>query len=133
MFRFRFSAFAVIVFIFLTSFLGCAGPIKSERLGTLLELKKEDGLLSEHLEQEAESFDVLLEAIRKKEIKKGDLKNAVAIKAGEPVVVYSEKESEKWVYKETGSGWFKGAKIYLFFNPAGELLNYQCLRVDCRS
>ena len=114
----------------MVSWFGCAGPIKSERLDTLLELKSEQGALDDTLAEETKNFDRLRNALEKKEIQKGDSKEAVRLKAGEPVVIYREKRRIKWVYKEIG---FKGPKIYLFFNPAGKLSDYKCLRTDCES
>ena len=119
------------MFTGLIYFSGCAGPIKSERLGTLLELKKEDERLSQTLEQEAKNFDTLHKAIVTHEIIRGVSRDLIKNKAGEPVIIYPEKEGEKWVYKKAGGNWLKGPKIYLFFNSTGEVSDYQCLRVEC--
>jgi len=127
----RSKRFNFLLFVALTGFSGCVGPIKSERLGTLWDLKKGDESLSESLKQETKNFETLRESLVTGKIKRGLTKDLVRSKAGEPVVVYSTKAGEKWAYKSAGKSWFRGPKIYLFFDFAGELSDYQCIRIDC--
>lgn len=129
---FRLSASIVaITLVGVIGFIGCARVIKSERLGTLLELKKEDELLSEALEREGKNFEALRDMLREGEIKKGDSSDSVKAKAGVPVIVYSEETGEKWVYKTAGGTRLSGPKIYLFFDLADALSNYECIRTEC--
>ncbi len=122
-----------VFFAVIAGFFGCAGPIKSERLSTLLELKEEQEILSEALEQDTENFETVHDALQTGAITKGLTKDLVKNKVGEPLIVYSEGGGEKWVYKEAGENRFGGSKIYLFFNSAGEFSKYQCVRIECPS
>ena len=119
--RIRFLSI-ISCFLILSSFCGCA---KLRRAQPLIELGRSDKLKERALKQETENFRIVKTYIESKKIQKNLSKDAALKIFGEPVIVFSQKSGEKWVYKEAESSWFGGEKIYLFFDKQDNLINWE--------
>ncbi len=105
---------------------GCIGLGKKiETLQMLHELAQNDKLKQQALEQETANFQKVKDYIDSNKIKRGISVGSAIEEFGEPVLVFSESEGEKWIYKRSNVEWVGGEKIYLFFNKQGILTNWE--------
>lgn len=86
-----------------------------------MQVGKSDKLKERALHEETVNFLRVKKHIEDNTIEKGISKERALKLFGKPVIVFSKEYGDKWVYKEGQSDWFEGEKIYLFFNPNGEL------------
>lgn len=114
--------FFLIGIIFLS---GCGGA-----LGTLMELGGNEALKRKAVQEETHNFQVLKSAIIKNKIEKGISAAQALKKFGNPVLLYPQGEGQRWVYKAADNDWFKGEKIYLFFDKNESLTGWEC--INCK-
>ena len=119
--------FGIIIFLFAVN-----SSSYGEGVSALKELDKSQAEIRKDLAQETEVFNSLEKAITGGTVKKGASKKEIVKKVGEPVVVIEDSEGymgrEKWVYKPASSSFFKGAKIYLFFDKFGILDDIEIIK-----
>ena len=110
--------------------LGCV-HIDPEAAQSLIELGKEEKGKEETLAREEKSFKKVSKAIRRHHLKIGISGPEVMDRFGEPVLIHSTGEGERWVYKTRQGSWFNSPKIYLFFDETDHLKRWICIRMDC--
>lgn len=79
-------------------------------------------------EQEGKNYDKAKEFINGPKIQEGLTKEDVVKECGKPVA--TADEGLRWVYKPPTSTFFKGEKIYLFFNNDGKLIDWRQVYQD---
>lgn len=104
----------------------CASAVSfcfAEGLDTLIEVARSQGDIQKEYSEETRNFERVKDKIENGAIKKGQSKDEVMRRSGEPVVILHDSvtDREKWVYKPAKSDFFKGIKIYLFFDKNGLL------------
>jgi len=106
-------------FLFLVS----AVPLYAEGLDTLIAIGKSQAEMQKALDEETKAFERVKRAVETGDISKGQGKAGIRDKYGEPVVATQDSTTgkEKWVYLPATSSFFKGAKMYLFFDTNGLL------------
>ncbi len=106
----------VIVMLF------AASCVFAEGLDTLIEVGESQKAIAKEQEQETKSFEAVKRAIESGKIKEGQPKGSIRDGYGEPVIVTREAGNrEKWVYMPAASTFFKGVKVYLFFDESDRL------------
>ncbi len=110
---------------------GCAVTSNLEELKTLKAMVDEDKEKARDLKQEDKIFENIQKAIREERLKPGMSSEEVTRQWGGPIIKAVEGQSERWAYKEKTGDWFKGAKVYLFFDQEGRLEKWQCIRAAC--
>ncbi len=98
---------------------------------TLLDLNNNEKNKNKVFRQETLNFERVKEYITGDREKKDISKDSVIKDFGKPVLIFSQKEGEKWAYKPSESSWFKGEKIYLYFDNNARLINWECVDMDC--
>ena len=75
------------------------------------------------LAAEDSSFAGIKRALDSGALVKGQSKSAIRAQYGDPVVANTDFVTgrERWVYKRAGASFFKGPRIYLFFDKQGML------------
>lgn len=96
---------------------------RAEGLGTLIELGRSQADIQKQYAQETRTFEVVKKAIESGAIKKGQDKDSIRGKYGDPVVIVNDLDGkhEDWIYKPADSSFFKGVRATLFFNFEGIL------------
>lgn len=96
-------------------------------LGSLMALSKDRGVMEADYAKETKSYNALKEALEKGDLERGLTNEEIIKKFGKAVVVLPEGSEgmERWVYKASEFSYFKGAKVYLFFNSQGELESWE--------
>lgn len=113
------------IFIFLSVFFyGCASL---KKLQPLIDLGKNEKLKQEAYQEQSASFRRIKDYIDSDKIKEISSKEQALSTFGEPVITYFNGNQEKWVYKDSGSSWFEGGKIYLFFDNRGILSDWEAV------
>ncbi len=79
-------------------------------------------------DQEGKNYARAKDFISSKKIQEGLSKDDIAKACGEPVAVVDDKL--RWVYKPPTSTFFKGEKIYFFFNKSGNLIDWEQVEQD---
>lgn len=114
-------AFILILLIF-------AG-ISIESLFAAGEIRKLTGLsasmdrMAKEQRVEDENYQKAKEFIKGTEITEGLSKDDLMIQCGNPVVKVDN--GLRWVYKPLSSTFFKGEKIYFFFNSDGKFISWE--------
>jgi hypothetical protein len=111
--RVTISVFAALLFF--------SASARAEGLDTLIEIARSQGDIQEEYAGETKSFEQVKRAVDNGAIKKGQSKDEVMSRYGEPVVALQEDGREKWIYKPAKSSFFEGARISLFFDKDGLL------------
>ena len=95
----------------------------AERLDTLIEVGKAQGLIERQTKEETKNFEGVKKAIESGSLKKGETKDSVLKRYGEPVIELKKESGKKetWVYKRADASFFGGEKIYLVFDDKGVL------------
>ena len=103
--------------------LSCVFDCRAEGLGTLIELGKSQAEIQKQYAHETKAFEAVKRAIDVDAIKKGESKNSVRVKYGEPIVIVNNLDGkhEDWIYKPAGSSFFRGIRATLVFNAEGVL------------
>ena len=97
--------------------------VYAEGLGTLIEVGRSMADINTAMEKETKSFNRVKSAVDDGDIKKGMSKEDIRRRYGEPVIANNDSATrrEKWVYKPASSTFFKGIRIYLYFDDKGNL------------
>jgi hypothetical protein len=121
-----------IFFIFLVS--GCV-YMKADKgdIGTLLDIKRSEESEKEYLKKASENFERAVTKINTGEIKIGVKKTEVVQKIGDPLLQYKKAGGETFVYRPSEDAWFKGKKVYLYFDSNGQLARWQCFHTSCEN
>lgn len=121
-----------LLIIFVSVFSGCAF-LKADKadLSTLIELKKTQDFEEQYVKEKVNNFNELSTKLSRGDLKKGDLKDDVIIKAGKPVLRVEKQKGETFVYRPLNENWFSGPKIYLYFDRENRLDHWKCYHVDC--
>ncbi|MCM8760929.1 MAG: hypothetical protein NC938_06635 [Candidatus Omnitrophica bacterium] len=95
----------------------------AEGINTLVEVAASMGEAKKVLDKETANFNSVKTAIDSGRLSKGQPKGQIRAQYGEPVVENKDIPSgrERWVYKSADSSFFKGVRIYLFFDDKGML------------
>ena len=117
--------------LFLSAFAGCAAVSNMEELSTLKSMGEEEQAKAKIIEREDANFRKIKTAIQDRRLQTGIKSSKVSSEWGEPVVSVPEGKNQRWIYKEKNGDWFKGAKIYLFFNENGLLTEWKCVNTAC--
>lgn len=108
--------------VLIMSLVFIASQCFADGLGTLIEVGESMKEIAKHNEEETKSFEGVQRAIENGSIKEGQSKSSIREKYGEPVIATREADArEKWVYMPATSTFFKGKKIYLFFDERDTL------------
>lgn len=101
----------------------CASQCYAEGLDTLIEVAGSQADIQREYARETKAFEGVKRAVDNGSIKKGQAKEDVRARYGEPVVIVDDTETgrEKWVYKSANSTFFEGIRVYLFFDKDGSL------------
>lgn len=101
----------------------CGARCLAEGLDTLVEVGKGQVQIQKAFDEETKAFTRVKEAVEDGDIAKGQAKSEIRKRYGEPVIVTTESGGtrEAWVYKSAGGSFFKGVKIYLFFDARDAL------------
>ncbi len=95
----------------------------AEGLDTLIDVARSQGDIQKEYSEETRNFEQVKKGVDSGMIQKGQSKDEIVRRYGEPVVALQDSLTgrEKWVYKPAKSDFFKGIKIYLFFDKADKL------------
>lgn len=116
------------LFIGIVSISGCANLRGNmNTIQTLIELGKSEKDKEKILKQETMNFEKVKKYINSNKIEKGISKDIAVKKFGEPVLIFSEPEAERWAYKAADASWLSGEKIYLFFDKDAKLVKWECV------
>ncbi|RKY33289.1 MAG: hypothetical protein DRP74_00190 [Candidatus Omnitrophota bacterium] len=113
--------------ILILSLIGCA---KARILSLLTNLAKNEKLKEQAVRQETINFEKAKNFISANEVETGFSKEDILRDIGEPSLIISEEEKEKWVYKAAGEGWMGGEKIYLFFDREDNLIEWEHIGLE---
>jgi hypothetical protein len=103
----------------------------ASRLYAAGEIRKLKGIADsmddgqEVLRQEGENYKKARAFIRSEDIKEGLNSDNIIDICGQPVA--KADNAKRWVYKPPSSTFFKGEKIYFFFDDKGMLVDWQQL------
>ena len=103
---------AVFIVSLISSSAYCAG------LGELMDIARAQKDAQATYTEETRAFERVKEAIDKGAIKKGQSKEEIKNRYGDPVVSIPEYGTgrEKWIYKPAKSSFFAGLKAYIYFD-----------------
>jgi hypothetical protein len=92
-------------------------------IDSLVEVGKSMADINAAMDEETKAFNRVKEAVDNGAIKKGLSEADVRSLYGKPVIANDDfaTKREKWVYKPATSSFFKGIRIYLFFDNTGAL------------
>ena len=95
----------------------------AEGLGTLIELGRSQADIQRQYAEETRTFERVKKAIESGAITKGQTKESIKSKYGEPVVAVKDLDGKRddWVYKPESSSFFKGVRATLIFTEEGLL------------
>ena len=107
----------------------CVLPMRlyAEGLDTLIEVGKDQADIQKAYEAETKAYTAAKRAIETGTIKKGQTKDDIQRRCGQPVIDVDDfmKSKEKWVYKPASSDLNKGPRVYLFFDKGGLLTDIE--------
>lgn len=94
-----------------------------EGLGNLIELGRSQAAIQKAYERETAIYGSVAKAVEKGKICKGQTKEAIEKRYGEPVIALAERGTarEKWYYKKASASFFGGERLILFFDKNGVL------------
>lgn len=107
----------------------CAAA-SAEGLDSLIEVGKSMADINAAMAEETKSFDRVKAAVESGDIKKGTPKDEIKKQYGEPVISNEDSATkrEKWAYMPATSTFFKGIRIYLYFDNTGALDEIRILK-----
>ena len=107
---------------FILSFLLASGTCEAG-LGELRAIAASQADAQKAYAEETKAFERVKAAVQSGEIAKGESKEEIIKRYGEPVVNTAEfkTDRDKWIYKPARSSFFSGAKVYLYFGKDDKL------------
>lgn len=104
-----------------------AGRIFADGLGTLIDVAQSQGAIAKQYKEETRAYEEVKKGIDRGDVKAGQDKTYITKRYGKPVVVLEPRSwrQEKWIYKPSGSSFFKGEKISLVFDEKGFLVKVE--------
>ena len=97
----------------------------SKQISTLLDVAKSQSEAHRQLKTETIYFNNLKTAIEEGRIKNGMSEKHIQRIIGEPMLIQSEADGERWVYKPAEATFFDDNKIHLYFNENKLLTKYK--------
>ena len=103
--------------------LAFASDCRAEGLDSLIELGRSQAEMQKQYAEETRAFEKVKKGIGAGAIAKGQTKDAIKTKYGEPVIAVKDSNGkrEKWIYKPEASSFFKGIRAALVFTEEGLL------------
>lgn len=103
--------------------IACSSPAGGEGLDSLMEVGRSMADINAAMDKETKAFNAVKAAVDSGDIKKGLSQDEIRSRYGEPVIANDDSSTnrEKWAYKPADSSFFKGVRIYLFFDDKGIL------------
>lgn len=103
--------------------LAFASDCRADGLDSLIELGRAQAEMQKQCAEETRAFEKVKKGIGLNAIAKGQTKDAIKTKYGEPVVAVKDLDGkrEDWVYKPAASSFFKGIRATLVFTEEGLL------------
>ena len=112
---------------------GCSAPVRQvSTLNMLAGLGRDDKLKQQAVDLETVNFKRVKRSIETGRIEPGISKRAAISRFGQPILVFSEEEPERWAYKPANAGWVGGEKIYLYFDAQGNLSKWEYIEADSK-
>jgi len=95
----------------------------AEGLSTLIEVGKAQADIAKEADEETNNFSNVKKGVEGGRLKSGQSKVDIRKQYGDPVIEFTKEQNgrETWIYKSAASSFFKGAKIYLYFDDNGIL------------
>ena len=111
------------IILFSIILLAASFDCRAQGLANLMELGKAQAVMQKQYERETKAFEAVEKAIVSGAIKKGQGKDSILARYGEPVVMVCDLDGkhEDWIYKPADSSFFKGIRATLFFTAEGVL------------
>ncbi|MBU1038581.1 MAG: hypothetical protein KJ994_05965 [Candidatus Omnitrophica bacterium] len=111
------------VYIMAAAIIACSSPAGGEGLDSLMEVGRSMADINAAMDKETKAFNAVKAAVDSGDIKKGLSQDEIRSRYGEPVIANDDSSTnrEKWTYKPADSSFFKGVRIYLFFDDKGIL------------
>lgn len=93
----------------------------AEGLDTLIEVGRAQAEIQKAYEGETKAYKGVKSAVDKGAIKKGESKDDIKSRYGDPVVSFNDQATkrEKWVYRPASSDAFKGERVNIYFDNKG--------------
>ncbi len=111
--------------VLIAAILVCAAATRSgaEGLQSLIAAGQSMAEAKKVLAAEDSRFAGIKRALGSGALVKGQSKSAIRAQYGDPVVANTDFVTgrERWVYKSAGASFFKGPRVYLFFDKQGVL------------
>jgi len=115
----------LIIIIFM--FTGCAKLKHLPQLLTLKSLGEGQADMDDYVKEQDAKFALMLEDIKKNEIKEHSHQNAIVRHYGEPVfkreITDQDDIKEEWLYRRAVE-YFKTDKVYMYFDDKGRLIKW---------
>ncbi len=104
-------------------FIAFCASVRAEGISSLAEVGKSMADINAAMDEETKTFDRVKAAVESGAIRKGVSKADIKAQYGEPVIKNDDSATgrEKWAYKSATSTFFKGIRIYLYFDDKGAL------------
>ena len=92
-------------------------------IGQLIGISRAQNDAQKTYAQETKAFARVKDAIARGEINKGESKEEIRSRYGDPVVSVPEYGTgrERWIYKPAKSSFFEGVKVYIYFNKESNI------------
>ncbi|MFC1570754.1 hypothetical protein ACFL4E_03115 [Candidatus Omnitrophota bacterium] len=94
---------------------------------SLMTFAKDRNAMIKEYGRETANYKEIKSAVDNGHLEVGDDAQKIAKRYGDPVVVVPESEGDitRWVYKPGDETYFKGSKVYLFFDQTERLMDWQ--------
>jgi len=96
-------------------------------LKSLITYSKDRNAMVKEYKKETSKYQKVKKAVSEERLEVGETTEDISKKYGDPIVIVSESGGDllRWVYKPSKDSFFKGEKIYLFFDQFGRLMDWQ--------
>jgi hypothetical protein len=96
-------------------------------LSSLMTLSKDRSEMIAEYKRETRSYNLLKKAMESGLLESGAADEEIIKKYGQPVMAMEDAvgDTVRWVYKPSEADYFKGEKIYLFFDKDGKLNRWE--------
>ena len=117
-------------FIIIAALIAATAPLSSfaeeyedDGLDNLIALARNQGEIQKDFKKETKIYEALKRAYESGVIQKGESKENIEQRYGEPEVVLpaSRGKKERWIYKPSAASFFEGERITFYFDDSGNL------------